>query len=73
MARSNLIPVSRDGNRFLLAESNDKDAMAQLHDVDSDRWFNARPLQVWFKFGIYQDTTQEEYDQALAEQKDTPA
>lgn len=65
-------PVGREGNSFLLAKKSDiaagnKSGMAQVHHLgDNPPWLTeTKPLQVWFKWANWDDTTQQEYDAEL--------
>jgi hypothetical protein len=70
----NPTPVGRAGSVFLLAQAGDLaggdlNGPAQLHDLRLDLVSEIKPLQVWFKWGVYEPTDQAEYVQALAVEK----
>lgn len=53
--------AGREGNRFLLRKSND----GKVHDLDTDRVTEIRPLQVWFKWANWEPATDADYLAAL--------
>lgn len=69
---SNPTPVGRSGKVFLLAQAGDLAAgelngPACLHSLWTGDYSEPKPLQVWFKWGVYEATSDAEYDAALAE------
>ena len=66
--------IGRDGDRFLLVNARkyrggkNTDAPAKVHDLESSQesMSDAKPLQVWFKFGVYEPCTEAEYQAAVS-------
>jgi len=64
--------VAKEGNRFLLAKKADidrgeKNGPARVHDLDTGEYTDTQPLQVWFKWANWEDTTEAEYQAALSQ------
>jgi len=57
--------VGRDGKAFLLRKGD----QGRVHDLESSpaRLTEPQWLQIWFKWGEFEDCTQEEYERALQE------
>lgn len=66
---TNPTPVGRSGPLFLLAQADDLAAgnlngPAQTHNTRDGLRSEAQPLQVWFKWINWEDTTEAEYEAA---------
>ena len=60
--------VGREGNRFLLADSgNDPMRPARAHDVSTGEITLEHPLQLWFKWGVWEYSTDVDYRTAQRE------
>jgi len=78
---SDPVAIARDGNAFLLVERADRDAKnwsgwAQCDDLDAStqRSLSACEwLQVWFKFGEWEDCGDRAYRQALKRRSEREA